>query len=376
MADEKLDVMKLIKFGSPKKFIPNSTICTEGTLGREMYLILKGSVDVSISGINLANIKAGSFFGEMSLLTDAPRSATCKAHGEAYLLILDQHNFGRVIREEPILAFKIMQVMAERISKLNSDIKSASKQIAKTTKSHTLTDNMQHNDVLEVIFSELSLFQALSGKNEEFALDMITRTEDEQLINSADAYGRTFLMISAIYGHINCVEKLLEKEVDIEKYDISGNTVLHHAAQSGNKMIAKRILDAGGQINARNTNDQTPLILAASSGDYEIVNLLLSKGADHYKRDITGNMAISYTIINGYDSLFSFMIDKYDDIDDTDKFGNTLLHHALKNSREEMGKKLIEKGARGDKQDKNGKSPLDIATDISAASIVQLLRKK
>lgn len=376
MADEKLDVMKLIKFGSPKKFVPNSTVCTEGTLGREMYLILKGSVDVSISGVNLANLKAGSFFGEMSLLTDAPRSATCKAHGEAYLLILDQHNFGRVIREEPILAFKIMQVMAERISKLNNDIKSATKQIAKTTKSHTLTDNMQHNDMLEFIFSELALFQALSGKNEELALEMISRASDEQLINAIDGYNRTFLMVASIYNHINCVERLLEKQLDVEKVDISGNTALHHAAQSSNKLIAKRILDSGAQINTKNANDQTPLILAASSGDYDIVNLLLSKGADHYKRDITGNMAISYTIINGYDDLFSFMIDKYDDMNDTDKFGNTLLHHALKNSRESMAKKLIEKGAKGDKQDKDGNSPLDIATQMSASSIVQLLTKK
>ncbi|MDO9026371.1 MAG: cyclic nucleotide-binding domain-containing protein, partial [bacterium] len=64
-----------------KRAVPKGEkIFNEGSQGNEMYLITKGEVEISISRneskLVLAELQESSFFGEMALITDKPRTAT------------------------------------------------------------------------------------------------------------------------------------------------------------------------------------------------------------------------------------------------------------------------------------------------------------
>ena len=77
-------IAQLRKLSTPKTFVKDEYVCYEGQPGEEMYIILKGSVGVFVTGAigtlnQVATIKSGDFFGEMAIFDSLPRSASCIA---------------------------------------------------------------------------------------------------------------------------------------------------------------------------------------------------------------------------------------------------------------------------------------------------------
>jgi CRP-like cAMP-binding protein len=72
----------------------DTLLFAEGDPGGTCYMVLSGTVDVSIKVHGapqlLAQLGAGSVFGQVSLLLDAPRSASCSVHRDAVLAELDR----------------------------------------------------------------------------------------------------------------------------------------------------------------------------------------------------------------------------------------------------------------------------------------------
>ena len=70
-------------------------IVRQGDEGRSMFVVLDGRVRVTIepSGQEVAVTTAGGFFGEMSMLTGDPRTATVTAVDDAVLLEIDADRF-------------------------------------------------------------------------------------------------------------------------------------------------------------------------------------------------------------------------------------------------------------------------------------------
>ena len=87
------DLVKFLVTASRKLDLDaGQLVFKQGATGGSLYLILRGSADVerrdsATGGLRrLATLRAGSFFGEMSLLTGAPRSASVRAHTAVSLL--------------------------------------------------------------------------------------------------------------------------------------------------------------------------------------------------------------------------------------------------------------------------------------------------
>ncbi|MEP6973408.1 MAG: cyclic nucleotide-binding domain-containing protein [Actinomycetota bacterium] len=70
-----------------------TVIVQEGAAGDRFYLVGEGKVDVTIGGERRRELGPGSYFGEIALLRDAPRTATVAAITDCRLLTLDRDVF-------------------------------------------------------------------------------------------------------------------------------------------------------------------------------------------------------------------------------------------------------------------------------------------
>ncbi len=78
-------LQKVADIATSKTFKANERIFAEGEVGAEMFLIAQGKVRISkmVAGVGeeaLAILEPGSYFGEMALIDDTPRSADATAH--------------------------------------------------------------------------------------------------------------------------------------------------------------------------------------------------------------------------------------------------------------------------------------------------------
>jgi CRP/FNR family transcriptional regulator, cyclic AMP receptor protein len=90
-------------------------IVREGEPGRECFVIADGRARATIRGKGTATLGPGSFFGEMSLLDQGPRSATVTAETDLHLLVLGSREFSSLVNEVPTVAVRMMRGLAERL---------------------------------------------------------------------------------------------------------------------------------------------------------------------------------------------------------------------------------------------------------------------
>ncbi|KAM9423201.1 cyclic nucleotide-gated channel beta-1 [Salvelinus alpinus] len=117
-------------------YLPGDFVCKKGEIGREMYIIKQGEVQV-VGGPDLktvfVTIRAGSVFGEISLLAGGGgnrRTANVMAHGFANLFILDKRDLSDILVHYPE-SQKLLRKKAKKM--LTKDKKPEEKAEAKET---------------------------------------------------------------------------------------------------------------------------------------------------------------------------------------------------------------------------------------------------
>jgi CRP-like cAMP-binding protein len=101
-------------------------IIKQGDPGNCMYVIRSGKVDVIIEEngqeTNLTTLQEGDFFGEMSLFEKEKRSTSVKARGQVQIITIDKKTLLKRIKEDPTLAFRLLEKMSLRLRELNQKI--------------------------------------------------------------------------------------------------------------------------------------------------------------------------------------------------------------------------------------------------------------
>ena len=109
-------------------FKKGDTIFREGEIGEEMYIIKTGSVEVvkkiRDEEVVLAQLKAGSFFGEMALFGDKHRNATIKALTDCEMIVINKHILDKQLSMAPDWFVAIMKTLVHRLKETNKRIKS------------------------------------------------------------------------------------------------------------------------------------------------------------------------------------------------------------------------------------------------------------
>lgn len=99
----------------PQNFPATRLIMKEGDAGKNMYVLIKGKVSVSIQGREVERIGPGGVFGEMALVDQAARAATATASTDCQLLTITRPDFLELVRTKPGFAVSLLKAIAERL---------------------------------------------------------------------------------------------------------------------------------------------------------------------------------------------------------------------------------------------------------------------
>ncbi len=126
------ELEKILKISKIEKYPANAVIFREGDRGDKFYVILKGKVRISkrVEGIGeeaLAILGPGSFFGEMSLIDDFPRSADAITNEPTELLTISKEDFENLLFLDKDLAYSVLwaflRTLSSRLRETNEKIK-------------------------------------------------------------------------------------------------------------------------------------------------------------------------------------------------------------------------------------------------------------
>jgi CRP-like cAMP-binding protein len=93
-------------------------ILNEGEVSTDAYIILKGQVDVIKNNEVIATLQENSLFGEIGLVDQRPRTATCIAKTICTLGTVTRENFSVLLEHRPKAVLPILRLVADRMRSL------------------------------------------------------------------------------------------------------------------------------------------------------------------------------------------------------------------------------------------------------------------
>jgi CRP-like cAMP-binding protein len=151
---EQMTEQELRKLAGRLKYVPfakGNVITKQGTPSQHwLFIIINGEAEVYLEGGNgekrvLNVLSKGNFFGEMSLMTGAPRMASVIARTDVECYRLDKEAFEEIMQERPSIAEEISQILVERRAQLDNALQNLDAEALHNEIHH------QHNEVLQTV---------------------------------------------------------------------------------------------------------------------------------------------------------------------------------------------------------------------------------
>jgi signal transduction histidine kinase len=129
LAEEDLD--RLCRMARRVRVEEGALVMEEGSPGDGLYIVVEGQLEVTKNDghgqVVLASRGPGEFLGEMSLLEQAPRTATVRAVHDAELLVIQPGDFVSLLASSPGAAATILRVVAGRLRSTEASLMEQSK---------------------------------------------------------------------------------------------------------------------------------------------------------------------------------------------------------------------------------------------------------
>lgn len=106
-----IELLKIVRLNN------GESVFNEGDTGKEMYIFFSGALSAygtqpDGTQRKLFDIQQGDFFGEMSIISHEPRSATITATEDSILIMLKESDFFRIISDYPATGYKILRAIS------------------------------------------------------------------------------------------------------------------------------------------------------------------------------------------------------------------------------------------------------------------------
>jgi small-conductance mechanosensitive channel/CRP-like cAMP-binding protein len=116
LSDEQIE--SLVQQSQVSHFGRGERVIREGAEGDSMFVLLRGTAEVSISkngtSISVATLKAPDCFGEMSLLTGEHRTATVRAQTDCQVMEIGKPVMAELLRASPDCLERLSELLANR----------------------------------------------------------------------------------------------------------------------------------------------------------------------------------------------------------------------------------------------------------------------
>lgn len=125
LSEDDLSILK--SHATVRSYKKNTVIVNKGDETSSLYVIIEGSLNAYIDDeqgkeLTLSKMEAGESFGELSLLSDASRSASVITTTPCKLAIISKPVFMECLNQNPSTAFNIIQSLISRIHNLTEDV--------------------------------------------------------------------------------------------------------------------------------------------------------------------------------------------------------------------------------------------------------------
>jgi len=114
-------LLRIVKLIKGTRVPEGRAIVTRGKPGEAFYIVLEGECEVM--GVDqdghetvLATLPGGECFGEMSLITGEPASATVRAKNDVTILVISRENFNAMLSIAPEIAITLARILAARLA--------------------------------------------------------------------------------------------------------------------------------------------------------------------------------------------------------------------------------------------------------------------
>ena len=97
---------------TPLNIRAGRTLAEEGTVGREFFVIERGTAEVTQNGRVVSMLGPGDHFGEIALLHKGPRTASVTATSDMTVEVLTRSEFADLLDRAPELTGRMMQTLA------------------------------------------------------------------------------------------------------------------------------------------------------------------------------------------------------------------------------------------------------------------------
>jgi CRP/FNR family cyclic AMP-dependent transcriptional regulator len=111
----KRDLRRIAAIAEERSVERGAELIREGEPGAEFYVVVEGEIEVRRGTRRVAQLGAGSFVGEIALLSRSPRTATVVATTPLRLLAIDGASFVALLDSLPELWLKVARALAERV---------------------------------------------------------------------------------------------------------------------------------------------------------------------------------------------------------------------------------------------------------------------
>ena len=97
-------------------FKSGKTLITQGVPGRQFFVIVEGEVAVVRDGEELPRRGGSEFFGEISLVSGVPATATVTTTAPTRALVISQRNFAQLLERSPNIQMRILRAFSARLA--------------------------------------------------------------------------------------------------------------------------------------------------------------------------------------------------------------------------------------------------------------------
>lgn len=142
MSDERLPI---------KEYAAGETVIKEGRFGKEMFILVKGKVEVTVEGIPVAIIDTkGSFIGEICALLGTKRIATVKTLEPCKFYVIEQ--LSEYFTANPESGFLMAKTLASRLIDMNHNFIELKKSLLELAKRDLST---QSGDAIQKVIASI-----------------------------------------------------------------------------------------------------------------------------------------------------------------------------------------------------------------------------